>query len=454
MRYTILTPLVLSLSLTAQHAWELSPATGPSHGLWPGMAYAMSTSKCYLYGGASGTTTSDETWSYDGTTWAQMLPTTNPGERHTFAICYDSIRDVIVMFGGADGNYVPSGETWEYHPTTNTWTNVTPASGASPQARWGCHMIYDLARNVSVLHGGYSGAGFTPDTWEWDGTTWNLIVTNNSPSPRDRFGFAYDMIRAKGVLFGGISAAASDETWEYDGVDWTLIATPTTPLARQKVRLAYDLVRGVCVMQGGQNGSQLNDSWEYDGINWRQIASTPAPARGENASAYDIARGVTVIFGGYGSTGTSTQTWEHRVATSAQFNAYGSGCVGSGGVPSMQALAGSAPTVGSTFTLEIRNLPAAGGAGYVFFGTSNYQFGPLWFPLDTAILGWAGCSGYAAPDTGQFFLHPAGIGSVNLTIPNNPAIQNVTLYAQALSFDAAAANGQVAMSNAGEIIIY
>lgn len=455
MRYATLTPFVLCLSLTAQHAWELNPATGPSHGLWPGMAYSLANGKCYLYGGANGTTTSDETWEYDGTSWLQLAPITNPGERHTFAICYDTLRDVIVIFGGADNNYVASGETWEYQPASNIWTNVTPISGISPQARWGCHMVYDLARGQSVLHGGYSGAGFTPDTWEWDGTTWNLIATTNSPSPRDRFGFAYDLARGKSVLFGGVSAAgASDETWEYDGIDWTLIATPTTPAARQKARLAYDFARGVCVMQGGQNGSQVNDSWEYDGINWRQVASTPAPSRGENAAAYDVARGVTVVFGGYGNTGTSTQTWEYRLATSAQFHAYGSGCVGSGGVPSMQAMAGSTPTVGGTFTLQVSNLPAAGGAGYVFFGASNYQFGPLWFPLDVGILGWTGCTGYVTPDAGQFFVHPAGTGSVSVTFPNNQLLQNFTFYAQALSFDPAAANSQVALSNAGEIIIY
>ena len=418
------------------------------------MAYALSTSKCYLYGGANGTTTSDETWIYDGSTWTLASPATNPGERHTFAICYDSIRDVVVMFGGADNNYTPSGETWEYQPTTNIWTNVTPIVGILPQARWGCHMVYDLARGKCVLHGGYSGSGFTPDTWEWDGSTWILVATNNSPSPRDRFGFAYDIARGKSVLFGGISAAASDETWEYDGIDWTQIVTPTTPLPRQKARLAYDLARGVCVMQGGQNGSQINDSWEYDGVNWRQIASIPAPPRGENATAYDIARGVTVVFGGYGYLGTTTETWEYRLATSAQFHAYGSGCVGSGGVPSLQAQAGSTPALGTTFTMQVSNLPAAGGAGYVFFGLSNYQFGPLWLPLDAGIIGWTGCTGYVTPDAGQFFLHPAGTGTVSLMIPNNPALQHFTLYAQALSFDPAAANGQVAMSNAGEVIVF
>lgn len=454
MRLAPFAPFVLCLSVGAQNAWQLNAATGPAYGLWPGMAYAISTSKCYLYGGANGTTTSSETWEFDGTTWTQLQPLTNPGERHTFAICYDTVRDVVVMFGGANNAYTAFSETWEYQPANNTWTQATP-TGAVPMARWGCHMVFDLNRGVSVLHGGYSGFGFTPDTWEWDGTAWTQITTTSSPSPRDRFGLAYDIARARCVLFGGISATASDETWEYDGIDWTQIATATTPPARQKVRLAYDAMRGVCVMQGGQAaGAQLLDSWEYDGVNWRQVASTPMPARGENATAFDLARNTTVVFGGYSYTGTSTETWEYGPASSAQFHAFGSGCAGSGGVPSLQAATGSTPAIGSNFTMEISNLPAAVGFGYLFFGASNYQFGPLWLPFDAGLIGWSGCTGYVTPDAGQLFPHAGGVGTVTVALPNNPLLQHFTFYSQALSFDAAAPNGQVALSNAGELIMY
>ncbi len=454
MRLAHVAPFAFCLSVAAQNAWQLNAATGPGFGLWAGMAYALSTSKCYLYGGANGSTTSNETWEFDGSSWVQLQPASNPGERHTFAICYDTLRDVVVLFGGANNSYTPFSETWEFHPTSNTWTQATPA-GAVPSARWGCHMVYDIGRGVAVLHGGYSGFGFTPDTWEWDGTTWTQQTTSNSPSPRDRFGFAYDIARGKCVLFGGIAAAASDETWEYDGVDWTQVVTPTTPPARQKVRLAFDAARGVCVMQGGQAaGVQLLDSWEYDGSNWRQIASTPTPARGENATAYDLSRNTTVVFGGYSYTGTSTQTWEYGLATSAQVHPFGTGCPGSGGIPSLQAAAGSTPGIGANFTMDIANLPAAGGFGYLFFGASNYQFGPVYLPFDTGIIGWSGCTGYVSPDAGQFFPHAGSIGSVTIALPNNPLLQHFTFYAQALSFDAAAPNGQVALSNAAELIIY
>ena len=74
--------------------------------------------------------------------------------------------------------------------------------------------------------------------------------------------------------------------------------------------------------------------------------------------------------------------------------------------------------------------------------------------IDTGIIGWTGCTGYVTRGAGQLFVRPAGTGSGSVTLPNNPLLQNFTFYTQALSFDAAAVNGQIAMSNAGEIIIY
>ena len=88
------------------------------------------------------------------------------------------------------------------------------------------------------------------------------------------------------------------------------------------------------------------------------------------------------------------------------------------------------------------------------FGSSNYQLGALWLPIDTGILGWNGCTGYVSPDAGQAFTHTNGLSTVTVALPNNPALQNFTFYAQAISFDAAAANAQVALSNAGELILY
>lgn len=443
----------------AQRVWEqtAAPLTGPTRGLWPGLAYALSTGKCYLYGGSDATTTGNETWEYDGATatWSMLNTVGDPGERHTFGICYDAARDRVVMFGGANQGYTPSGETWEFDPATSTWTNVTPTSGTSPIARYGCHMAYDIVRGVSVLYGGWSGSGFTNDTWEWDGTTWTQITTVNLPTGRDRFGFCYDLQNTRCLLFGGITGAGeSDETWTYDGTDWTLLNPVVRPPARQKTRLAYDAQRGVAVLQGGQAaGQQRNDSWEFDGSNWRIVPSTPTPARGENGFAFDIGRGVAVTFGGYGTNGTNTDTWEYRRPTTPVFTRFGTGCAGAGGVPLLVAATGSSPTIGTTFDMALGNLTSTGGFGYLLLGLSNSQFSGLALPIDAGILGWTGCTGYVSPDAGFGFSFATSPATVSLPLPNNPALAQATIFTQAILFDGSSPNGQVAMSNAGEMIL-
>jgi hypothetical protein len=440
----------------AQLAWDLvSTPTRPGFGLWPGLAWHAPTGTCIQYGGSNGNATSNETWSYDGSNWTQLFPANNPGARHTFGMCADSQRGVIVLFGGADNSFASQGTTWEYSPSLNTWTQRTSGSGLSPTPRRGCVMVFDSARGVSVLYGGYSGSAFTNDTWEWNGTSWTEIQTPNRPSDRDRCAMAFDSARSRIVLFGGqTSSGASAETWEYDGANWSLVATPTTPPAREKAEMVYIPTRGVMVMQGGQgNGVQIFDCWEYDGLNWRLVPSTPSPARGENGIAYDAVRNTAVVFGGFTTGGVYTETWEYRFPNTARVHSFGTGCIGSGGVPSLSTQGGSVPALGTSLQLEINNLPASIGFGSVLYGLDNYRFGGLWLPLDLGILGWAGCRAYTTPDVSVAFFHNGGTGTTSFQIPPGAQLQGFTLYAQALSFDPGSPNGQFAFSNALELIL-
>src|SRR3972149_9863402 len=61
----------------------------------------------------------------DATDWTNMAPGTNPGAREGTALAYDSAQDVVVAFGGYSG--VNNGDTWEYSPGSNTWTQTTLA---------------------------------------------------------------------------------------------------------------------------------------------------------------------------------------------------------------------------------------------------------------------------------------------------------------------------------------
>ena len=76
-------------------------------------------------------------------------------------------------------------------------------------------MIYDSARGVTVLFGGWDGS-YKGDTWEWEGTTWTLL-SEVGPPGRLYSAMAYDSARAVTVLFGGAAEPllrTANDTWE------------------------------------------------------------------------------------------------------------------------------------------------------------------------------------------------------------------------------------------------
>lgn len=91
------------------------------------------------------------------------------------------------------------------------------------------------------------------------------------------------------------------------------------PSARREHAMAFDSARGVTVMFGGYG--RLGDTWEWDGEEWRLPNVIGPGPRTRHAMAYDSARGAVVLFGGLDG-GARGDTWEwdgvewRQVATS------------------------------------------------------------------------------------------------------------------------------------------
>ena len=84
-------------------------------------------------------------------------------------------------------------------------------------------MVYDAARGVTVLFGGYNIiTGNNGETWEWNGTAWTQRMVSG-PSPRYLHAMVYDAARGVTVLFGGNNSVSgyNGETWEWNGTAWT-----------------------------------------------------------------------------------------------------------------------------------------------------------------------------------------------------------------------------------------
>ncbi len=130
----------------------------------------------------------------------------SPRERH--AMAYDERRGVVVLFGGAgySGMYE---ETWEWDGSS--WAPCGPS--IRPQARQVHRMVYDRGRAVTILYGGWlSPYVYSNKVWEWDGAAWTLSQDTGAPR---RFGHSmtYDSRRGAITVLGGDPIYA--ETWEF-----------------------------------------------------------------------------------------------------------------------------------------------------------------------------------------------------------------------------------------------
>jgi len=124
------------------------------------------------------------------------------------------------------------------------------------------------------------------------------------------------MARFPGALFSiltlsciGLPDLASGQSCN----GWTLRAT-TGPPAQYGHAMAYDSARGVTVLFGGYNFPSKGDTWEWDGGVWT-LRDTMGPPLGHPVMVYDTARRVTVLFNGEETWEWDGATWTQRATT-------------------------------------------------------------------------------------------------------------------------------------------
>jgi hypothetical protein len=168
-----------------------------------------------------------DTWSWDGTNWSLVAPTAQyqpSGGKHAGpdlffpAMSYDPATKSVIMLGADTFSLfirskVPC-ETWSW--TGSAWQRLHPSS--APGQRTNASLAPDPAYQGMVLFGGNK----VGDTWTWNGLTW---TQRNGPGPGGRAGqaFALDELRHLDVLAGGAPGTAPPyrDTWLWDGAHWT-----------------------------------------------------------------------------------------------------------------------------------------------------------------------------------------------------------------------------------------
>jgi len=432
------------MNLLAQGTWNQTLTAGPMPTrAYHAAAYDMSRERLVTYGGfATNYAAQTSTWEFDGVAWTQSVPSVSPPPRGRHAMAYDVHRNKVVLFGGTHIVFGTSSfnDTWEYDGST--WTQRHPTT--LPLQRFDHAMAFDVFAAKTVMFGGRPGL-ISPhgDTWHWDGNDWTQ-ASLSGPSPRYRHAMAFDVARGRTVLFAGRDISLYNDTWEWDGSAWHQMATPTSPAARSGHQMAYDIARNVTVMCGGIPAGAK--TWEWDGAAWSGQNMMPS-ARTEHVLAYDARLQRTTMHGG---TDISPVVFRSEVHTYGQtitgsFQSLNTSCAGTAATPTLVApTSATGPMIGTTSTVQV--MPTWYQTFFVFGWSNIFESGTL-LPIDLAPYGMPGCSLQVSRDEITSSVPINGIASIQIPVPDNPFLVHQEFFVQGFALDLNANAGGFVTTN-------
>jgi len=223
------------------------------------------------------------TWEYDGATWTQYDALKTAPPQHRFgSLVYDQSLKKIVFFGGLgiDGAYLD--QTWTFDGSTWAQVKKNPPPSRSHASMW-----YDPILKKTVIYGGLGRLTAEDrltrysDMWSFDGTGWTQIKPSTTPGMRYGAETIVDPKTNHALVFGGIRVDTdannnqvqvyANDLWDWDGTNWTKIATAVVPPARENAGWAVDPLRNELVMFGGYSGFYLSDLWSYSNGRWSLV---------------------------------------------------------------------------------------------------------------------------------------------------------------------------------------
>ena len=263
---------------------ELNFETTPTSRHSAVMVYDSADEVIILFGGWNGTSQATDTWIFDCETevWTEVSPEVSPPGRMSHAMVYDSVNDKVILFSGYGTDGPNDDDTWIYDYTTNTWEEMNPSE--SPHARYGAGSVFDENNESMIIFGGNSG-GYFSDTWSYDYTTniWTEMNPSTHPPALKWSCMTYDSVNQKSILFGGDNVLNQEvnRTWIYDSSidEWEEREPTIAPPAREAFGFTFDPVNEKAILFGGTLNipGTLNDTWAYDYASnmWEKMGELP-----------------------------------------------------------------------------------------------------------------------------------------------------------------------------------
>lgn len=246
------------------------PPISPPVRAWASMAYDSFRGVTVLFGGRTCSLSSglcdplNDTWTFDGAEWIQKFSAgVSPSAREGAMMAFDSASGKMVLFGGVDvfGSDEAMGDTWTWDGTT--WTEEHPPT--NPPATFYAAMSHDSAGSPILFT-------FYGDTWRWNGVIrdWEAVVTAFSPPTRFAAGMGFDAGTGNIILFGGLDLNTGEflnDTWAFDGVNWQQLAPANSPGKRYFPAMSDGSINTPPTLMGGYgDGSTINperEAWTW-----------------------------------------------------------------------------------------------------------------------------------------------------------------------------------------------
>ncbi len=448
--------------------WSITANVGASMSQRRENPGCASSTHMYVFGGKSGNaggSAMNDLWEFDGATWTEKTKNGaagSPPARDKAGVAWDFTGNKLIVFGGQGASGALLNDMWSWDRQTNTWTDLTPASG-NPSARRFTSIAHDPQTTGMVMFGGLDAVGHQNDTWVFLNGAWTKIPSTGAQTPSTRR--QHHLVRRPDfmdvILIAGQDVTLPKPTrfrtdvWKLSGLAWTQIPTTTAPAATVANDATYDEARQRIILVGGNGingGSPTAEISEFDSISneWVTKGTAPVgdPVIGRVSRffmAYVPSLGKTYKISGQGGPAGSgpTVTLDYQSTTVAEFTTRSPGCAGSAGTPDLSST--GTPWLGRSLDLIINNLPAASAPVMTFgFGTQTLDLGALG-------LGAPGCIATTTLNATAPIALNGTTGSMSIPVPNDPNLVGASLHFQAVVLDLAI-GGKFTVSNRREAI--